>query len=168
MKSAYLRAGVVIAVLAAAAAYLLWPADFPTPVESRRVRSSHGYSMVAPPGWVGNEAIVTQGGLRDMLTFVPIEQGKLSYGVSVRRYAIPPTPESLEKRGFANVVFQNQPAVMRGSTARAISTCQLIFQRGGETFEINASLTDLIVGPSDAWWKYWETFKYQPPATTAP
>lgn len=168
LRQPWVQVLLIVAALAAVL-WLFWPPALPLPDESQRRVHPSGYSIIIPPGYDFSLDLRGNPSKRDGLAAQDNRYQSFPPRIAVDRFRKPPDPADLtEKQRYKPGVFLGKPAYIFDGPRGPLWHHRIIFESGGQWFEIAVMSPDYVDVPNDRWYEYVKSFRFDPGKRSAP
>lgn len=164
----------LIVALIGGVMWAFWPPAVPRPDEANRRAHPAGYSLIIPPGFDVSLDVRGNPVKIDGISASNNEHRSPRPFIFADRFRKPPDLTDLtDRQRFIPGQFMGRPAYIfagpRGRPPATMWNHRVVFETGGDWFEIGVALPDYIDVPTHRWYDYLTSFRYEPtgvPTTT--
>lgn len=168
LRQPWVQVLLIVAALAGVV-WLFWPPPLPRPDESQRRSHPAGYSIIIPPGYDFSLDVRGNASKFDALAAQDNRYQSFAPRLSVERFRKAPDPAELtQKQRYKPATFLGKPAYVFDGPRGPLWHHRIIFESGGQWFEIAVMSPDYVDVPKDRWYDYVKSFRYEPSRASPP
>lgn len=165
-QSALLKIVIVLLLVGAIVAWMMWPAPVPVAEEANRIWHPDGYSFISPPGWkmsLETEQATLNRANRGWLRADPEGWHYYPPALVLTCLGKAPDAENLKaQHHYVDGTFHDLPALILFERWKKSYIYRVVFQDRDRWFEFALYTPDYYNVPNSGWKAFFDSYRYEP------